>query len=76
MKSGWDYRWHFDEHLDEYDMAVDKQLYIQQTTNIAEGKLLNQIDDNSRSNRHSIDHSVNNMAKMVLRRLGTIIKMV
>ena len=40
MKSGWDYRWHFDEHLDEYDNAKDKQKYIEESTEEAYSKFL------------------------------------
>lgn len=76
LKSGWDYRWHFDEHMDEWSSAEDKQRYIVESQERAYKEFLNKVDDNSRSNRHSIDHSISNMAKMVLRRLGTIIKMV
>ena len=38
IKSGWDYRWHFDKHLDEYDSAVDKQAYVNETTRIMSSK--------------------------------------
>lgn len=76
IESGQEYRWHFDKHLDEYDMAIDKQLYIQQTTNIAGSRVVGQINDNSRSNSHSTSHRINNTIKIILRRLNTIIKTV
>lgn len=45
IESGWDYRWHFDRHLDEFDNAVDKQEYIKQTTEIVNDKLLEYINN-------------------------------
>ena len=32
FSSGWDYRWHFDKHIDEWWQAEDKAEYIRQTT--------------------------------------------
>ncbi len=32
FSSGWDYRWHFDKHIDEWWEAEDKQEYIRRTT--------------------------------------------
>ena len=43
IKSGWDYRWHFDKHLDEFDNTKDKEKYIQETTNRAYNNFLKQI---------------------------------
>ena len=43
IKSGWDYRWHFDQHLDEYDSAVDKFRYVQSTTTVANQNFLKKI---------------------------------
>lgn len=43
IKNGWDYRWHFDKHLDEFDSAIDKIEYINQTTEILNNKLLDII---------------------------------
>lgn len=43
IKNGWDYRWHFDKHLDEFDDANDKIEYINQTTEILNNKLLDII---------------------------------
>lgn len=40
IKSGWDYRWHFDKHLDEFDNAEDKQEYINETTRVMSNKLM------------------------------------
>ena len=40
IKSGWDYRWHFDKHLDEFDNAIDKQSYIIETTKRAYNNFL------------------------------------
>ncbi len=39
IESGWDYRWHFDQHMDEFDNAGDKQEYIRRTMDIMNGKL-------------------------------------
>jgi len=30
--TGFDYRWHYDKHLDEWWKAEDKHKYIKQTT--------------------------------------------
>ena len=46
LKSGWDYRWHFDQHLDEFDNAEDKQEYINETTRIMSSKFFNNKNDN------------------------------
>lgn len=43
IKSGWDYRWHFDKHIEEFDAAEDKTEYINQTTEILNNKLLDII---------------------------------
>lgn len=32
FSSGWDYRWHFDKHIDEWWESEDKMEYIKQTT--------------------------------------------
>ena len=32
FSSGWDYRWHFDKHLDEWYESEDKHEYIKRTT--------------------------------------------
>ena len=45
LKSGWDYRWHFDQHMDEFDSADDKQEYIRRTMDIMNGKLMNIINN-------------------------------
>jgi len=45
IKDGWDYRWHFDKHLDEFDNALDKTEYIEQTTQIVNDKLLEHINN-------------------------------
>ena len=47
LKSGWDYRWHFDQHLEEFDNAEDKQEYIERTTKIVNDKLINNMSKNS-----------------------------
>ena len=39
LKSGWDYRWHFDRHLDEWQAAENKTEYIEQTTKIVNDKI-------------------------------------
>ena len=46
IESGWDYRWHFDQHLDEFDNAEDKQEYINETTRIMSSKFFNNKNDN------------------------------
>ena len=51
IKSGWDYRWHFDQHLDEYDNAVDKQKYINETTQIMSSKFFSNKNDNKTDKR-------------------------
>lgn len=53
LKSGWDYRWHFDRHLDEYDNAEDKTEYIEQTTKIVNDKLINKMSKTSAKNRYT-----------------------
>ncbi len=40
IKDGWDYRWHFDKHMDEFDNAKDKQKYIEESTEEAYNKFL------------------------------------
>ena len=44
LKSGWDYRWHFDRHLEEFDNAEDKQEYIERTTKIVNDKLISYLN--------------------------------
>ena len=48
IESGWDYRWHFDKHLDEFDNALDKTEYIERTTQIVNDKLLDYINNGIR----------------------------
>lgn len=43
IESGWDYRWHFDKHMDEFDNAEDKQKYIEESTKEAYSKFLKQF---------------------------------
>ena len=45
IKDGWDYRWHFDKHLDEFDSVVDKTEYIERTTQIVNDRLMEHINN-------------------------------
>ena len=45
IKDGWDYRWHFDKHLDEFDSVVDKTEYIERTTQIVNDRLIEHINN-------------------------------
>jgi hypothetical protein len=51
IESGWDYRWHFDKHLDEFDNAEDKQKYINETTQIMSSKFFSNKNDNKTDKR-------------------------
>ena len=53
LKSGWDYRWHFDQHLDEFDNALDKTEYIEQTTKIVNDKIKEIMSKTSNKARYT-----------------------
>lgn len=53
MESGWDYRWHFDRHLDEFDDTNDKQEYIKRTTKIVNNKIVETMSKTSNKARYT-----------------------
>ena len=56
LKSGWDYRWHFDRHLEEFDDTNDKQEYIKRTTEIVNNKIVETMSKTSNKARLSLIH--------------------
>ena len=53
LQSGWDYRWHFDRHLDEWQAAEDKTEYIEQTTKIVNDKISKTMSKTSNKSRYT-----------------------
>lgn len=53
LKSGWDYRWHFDRHLDEWQAAENKTEYIEQTTKIVNDKIKETMSKTSPKQRYT-----------------------
>jgi uncharacterized C2H2 Zn-finger protein len=53
IKDGWDYRWHFDKHLEEFDTTEDKTEYIKQTTQIVNDKIIDNMSKMSNKNRYT-----------------------
>ena len=53
MESGWDYRWHFDKHLEEFDTTEDKTEYIKQTTEIVNDKIISYMSKTSNKARYT-----------------------